>query len=274
MAKIRQFRLLIGFVLILIIIIMIATSLGNSAKDSGPAEVTFTEGISYLQSLESKDATTVEDKLKALRQAEIQKLRDERMAQLASGEVSVWSLFEDYVLMGDSRVMGFDFYDRLEDDRVMADKGDTILTLQEHIPEIVAANPSYLFISYGVNDVGSGMWASTEEYVADFTAIIQQIRKDLPDVKIFVNSILLAYEPAFYTSAAWYDIPEYNTALENMCRDTGCYYVDNTSTCEAYAALYEGDGIHVSSSFYPYWAANMIMEVYDSELEQSEDPAA
>lgn len=261
---------LIIAILLLVMLVLLAVALGKGARPSEPVVSSTPEGIAYLQSLEEKDPTAVEDTLKELHRQKLLEQREAKLAELESGEISIWSLFEDYMLMGDSRVMGFGFYEYLDQSRVVAEKGDTIWTLQEHIPEIAAMNPSYLFISYGVNDVGSGMWSSPEDYVQDFSDIISKIRQELPDVKIFINSILLAYAPAFNTSAAWYDIPEYNAALETMCHDLGCFYVDNTPLCEEYAGLYESDGIHVGSSFYSHWAANMIMAVYDSETDQSE----
>lgn len=235
----------------------------DAAQVSDPS--TFARGLAYLRELEATDPAPVEELLKEYHQQELREEREARMAELENGEIAIWSLFEDYVLLGDSRVMGFDFYGYLDSSRVMAEKGDTILTLESHIPEIVALNPSYVFISYGVNDVGSGMWASPEEYAADFAEIIRSIQDHLPNARIFVNSILPACDPAFNTSSAWYDIPEYNTALEEMCITSGCFFIDNTPICETYAALYEADGIHVTAPFYSHWAANMILRVYDSE---------
>lgn len=262
---------MLGIIVIIVILgVIISGVAGSRNKTTEASGPDLSAGVSYLQSLESKDPSQVEATLKAYRQQEMQIMRDEHLAKLETGEISVWSLFDDYMLMGDSRVMGFDFYGFLDQDRVLAEKGDTILTLSEHTPEIVAANPSYLFISYGVNDVLGGMWASPEDYAADLAEIIGSIQSQLPDVKVFVNSILLAYG----SSSSYSLIPDYNTALSEMCQElNNCYFVDNTSLCESYYSLYEGDGIHVSSSFYPHWATNMIMEVYDSELE-TEDLAA
>ncbi len=259
-----------GIFIFIIALIFIAVIAGKSARPSEEAEEPALQGVAYLHELEAKDPTLVETTLKEYRRQELLEQREAKLTELESGEISIWSLFEDYMLMGDSRVMGFDFYEFLDQNRVLAEKGDTILTLEAQIPEIVAMNPSYLFISYGINDVGSEMWASPEDYAADFSEIIRSIQSQLPDTKIFINSILLAYSPAFNTSTAWYDIPEYNLALEEMCSALGCYYVNNTPLCEEYASLYEADGIHVMSTFYSHWATNMIMAIYDSEVALAE----
>lgn len=270
MTKKKRNPLPLIILLILILLIVLATRLGSSAGLPKEEASEFSAGVSYLQALESKDPAQVEAIIKEFRQQELLMMREERLAQLESGEISVWSLFDDYLLLGDSRAVGFEHYDYLDSSRVLAEAGATILALQEHIPEIVEANPSYLFLCYGLNDVSIGIWPTPEDYVAEFTAIIQEIQAKLPDVKIFISSILPARDPAFARASAWYNIPEYSAAVAEMCNDVDCYYVDNTEICEQYASMWEIDGIHVQYTFYPYWATNMIMAVYDCEVALSE----
>lgn len=261
---------LIIIVFLLILLVLLAIALGKGARPTESEVSTFPEGISYLQSLEAKDPTTVEATLKEFHRQKLLEQREAKLEELENGDVPVWSLFSDYVLLGDSRAVGFEFYEYLDKDRVMAESGATILKLEEHIPDIVEMNPSYLFLCYGLNDVSIGIWPTPEDYVVEYKRILGEIQKQLPDAKIFVSSILPARDPAFNTSTAWYDIPEYSTAVGEMCQETGCYYVDNTDICNKYASLWDIDGIHVQAAFYPHWAANMIMSVYDSETEQSD----
>lgn len=270
MTKKRIIPLPLIIILILILLILFAARLGRSAGLPQEEAPELNSGVAYLQALEAKDPTLVEETIKEFRQQELLMLREERLAQLESGEISVWSLFDDYLLLGDSRAVGFEHYDYLDSSRVLAEAGATILALQEHIPEIVAANPSYLFLCYGLNDVSIGIWPTPEDYVAEFTTIIQEIQAELPDVKIFISSILPARDPAFTRSTAWYNIPEYSAAVAVMCEEMGLYYVDNTEICDQYASMWEIDGIHVQYTFYPYWATNMIMAVYDCEVALAE----
>ena len=168
--------------------------------------------------------------------------------------------------------MGFSFYGFLPEERVLAESGATILHLEEHIPDIVALNPSNIFLCYGLNDVSIGIWPTPEDYVTQYSDIIQQIQAQLPGANIFISSILPARDPAFQQSTAWYDIPEYSQAVSDMCDTIShCYYVDNDATCDEYASLWDVDGIHVQQDFYPHWAANLITEVYSASLEGSED---
>lgn len=269
MPKSKVFLFLLIIALSISLLVVIAFRIGNGTSENNILSTA--PGISLLEQMEEKDPDLVDSILKEQRRLKMMEERESRLAELENGEASIWSFFEDYMVLGDSRTMGFDFYGYLEADRVLAEKGNTILTLESHIPEIVANNPSYLFISYGANDVGSGMWASPEEYAADLARIIGLIRAQLPDINVFVNSILPAQDPAFSTAAAWYDIPEYNEALRNMCQSNDCFFIDNTAICEQYAYLYEADGVHLMPDFYYHWAINMIMGIYDSEMQTLED---
>lgn len=254
------------------LLILLAVRLG-SRKNAAPEDAAaISQGISYLQSLEAQDPDTVDNVLKQQRLQHLQEMRDERMRQLESGEISVWSLFEDYVLLGDSRAVGFSFYGFLPEERVLAESGATILHLEEHIPDIVALNPSNIFLCYGLNDLSLGVWPTPEDYVTQFSDIIHQIQTQLPDANIYISSILPARDPAFQRSSEWYNIPQYSQAVSEMCDTIShCYYVDNNETADEYASLWESDGIHVQKDFYPHWAANLITEVYSVSLEDPDD---
>lgn len=255
-----------GVVFFLLIIIAVRLGKGTASETSEDAAAV-SQGVAYLQSLEAQDPDTVDNVLKQQKLQRIQEMRDERLRQLESGEISVWSLFDDYVLLGDSRAVGFSFYGFLPDERVIAESGATILHLEEHIPDIVALNPSNIFLCYGLNDVSIGIWPTKEDYVAQFSDIIGQIQAQLPDANIFISSILPARDPAFQKSTAWYNIPEYSQAVSDMCDTIShCYYVDNDAIAEEYSSLWEIDGIHVQKNFYPHWAANLITEVYSVSL--------
>lgn len=263
----QRFSVLIVGAFALIIIIVIAVCVGRRNSVSSDE---ISQGVVYLQSLEAQDPDEVDKVLKEQRLQHIQEMRDERLRQLESGEISVWSLFEDYVLLGDSRAVGFSYYDFLPEDRVIAEGGATILDLQENIPNIVALNPSNVFLCYGLNDVSIGVWSTPEEYTTQFADIIAELQAQLPDVNIFISSILPARDPAFEQSEAWYNIPEYSDAVGVMCDNIShCYYVDNDETAEEYADLWDTDGIHVQKDFYPHWATNMIVEVYGVSLADS-----
>jgi hypothetical protein len=270
MPRKRYLPLLIGILFLFFLILFVSLWLGGRDTED-PSKADLESGLSYLQQLETQDPQAVNDVIKYQQEQKRIAQREARLQQLESGEISVWTLFEDYVLLGDSRAVGYYYYGFLPESRVLAEGGATIRDLKEHIPDIVALNPTNVFLCYGLNDVSIGYWDTPEDYVAEFSETIAEIQAQLPDVKIFISSILPARDPAFQTSTAWYNIPEYSSAVADMCETIDhCYYVDNDELAEEYADLWDSDGIHVKKEFYSHWAANMIMEVYDIE----EDSAA
>ena len=133
--------------------------------------------------------------------------------------------------------------------------------------EIVALQPKYIFLCYGLNDISIGIWSTKEEYVADLLDYIADLRENLPDAVIVVSSILPARDPAFELSSKWYQIPDFSAAIAEACGEIGVVFVDNTEICDTYADYWQPDGIHVRPEFYPYWARNLIVGIIRNEME-------
>jgi len=268
MASKKYLPVVVGSILVLLLVIFVASHLGGSGSDAQTeAKAQVSKGLSYLEGLEAKDPAQVDTLLKQQRQQKLLELREERLSQLESGEISVWSLFEDYVLLGDSRAVGFSFYGFLPEDRVLAETGARIEAINDNMSSIIALNPSNIFVCYGTNDIG--YWYSVDDFIAEVTTIFEQLHTALPDAKIYVSSILLVKDPAYSSSVGWLTLPDYNSALNTLCQSLPyCYYVDNDAICQEYTDLWEPDGVHVNRDFYPHWAANLITEVYSSGLEE------
>lgn len=255
----KQKQMIIGLVILVLIvilaIILIVTG-GSGAAQEEAAQVQ--AGVQYLQQLEAQSTEAVETELKEIR-------RQERLEALENGEIDVWQQLEDAVILGDSRAVGFYYFGYMPQTRVLAEAGDTILKVEEHLDELQSLNPSQVFLCYGINDVGIGIWPTAEEYATAMAETIASVYEVLPDTEVYVNGILVARDPAFSRNSAWYDIPEYNDALAAMCEEQGYNFIDNTALCDTYADMWETDGIHVRTTFYPYWAANLVEATYEEE---------
>ena len=173
----------------------------------------------------------------------------------------MWAQFSDYVVFGDSRSVGFTFYEFLDNQRVMAEAGLTIADIPKYQEQMKTLNPSYLFLCTGINDVSIGLWPTKEEYVEAYEETMQTLMKELPDTHIYINSIFPAKDPAFNKSALWLNIPDYNEAVKAWCEEKGYSYIDNTQVFDEHNDLYDTDGIHFQKDFYEYWAINMLTEV-------------
>lgn len=232
-------------VLMLILLIKVLWDPNRSEVEAGTA---------YLEELEHKDLTSIEEEVKEVR-------KKAQAEAIEAGELSIWAQFSDYVMFGDSRTVGFSFHEFLDKQRVLADSGWTIANIPDHEDQMVALNPSYLFLCTGLNDVSIGYWKTPEEYVAAYEETMQELMAKLPDTEIYINSIFPAQDPAFEKDEKWREIPDYNEALKAWCEEKGYHYIDNTSVYEEHSDLYDIDGIHFKKDFYQYWAANMLAEV-------------
>lgn len=262
----RLIYIIVAVLIILVLAIFLAMRLG-AGGNTEPVGLDTSHGVEYIKALEAKSPESVQHTLKLQREERIRSMREQRLQELESGEISVWTLFEDYVLLGDSRAVGFYYYEFLPEDRVLAESGATIVNLQEHIPDIENLNPSSIFLCYGLNDVSIGIWDTPTEYVEQYRQIIREIQGKLPDASIYISSILPAHEDAFLQEPVWREIPTYSLAVKEMCEDLDrCYYVDNDALAAEYADLWQPDGIHIQPAFYDHWAANLIAEVYNASL--------
>ena len=98
-----------------------------SDRDTPTADLK--EGVSYIRSLEKKDTLPIETEIKKIK-------KDERKAALENGEIDVWQQFNDAAILGDSRAVGFEFYELVDNSRVFAEAGATLRDIPNYIDEL------------------------------------------------------------------------------------------------------------------------------------------
>lgn len=265
----------VGVIIILVLIVALILSV-STKKDSQSAQASVAQGVAYLQSLENKNPEEIGALIRLRRQEELQAMKDDMESGLADGSVSVWSMYDDYLILGDSRTIGFSYYGFLPESNVWAETGATIQNFEACIPDLVAASPEYVYTTYGMNDFCAGIWDGPSDFTADYKSLIQQVQAALPDVKFVVCSVHPASEAAYDRANIWSVIPDYNAAIETMCSELdNCYFVNCDEISQQHMDLWESDGIHFTKDFYPFWAIEMIMEVYNNEIFiDDEDPSA
>lgn len=258
----RMLSLLCAFSVVISIIFIFRT---NSYQVEQAVSVEVEEGIEFLSALEKKDPAEV-DNIRLQRQSErmAAQLEEEHRAQLISDikndTADIWAVFNDYVILGDSRALGFSYYKFLEYRRVMAAGGNTIRNISEHIDEIKNINPSYIYICYGLNDIGIGFWKTSESYASEMVEIVQGLHEELPNAKIIVSSILPAAQEGLKKNPAWKKVPEFNAAVESACAENGITFANNDEISAEYIdSLWQTDGVHLRVPFYKYWGKNLML---------------
>ncbi len=175
-----------------------------------------------------------------------------------NNDTAVWSRFRDYVIMGDSRAVGFYYYKFLDRSRVLAEGGETILDIRNYFGRLKSLRPSYIIFCYGLNDAGIGEWKTGEAYAASFMKVLDELRGILPDTRFIVSSVLPATDAAMRKSPSWKRIALFNASLAVACPAHGVTFVNNDGIAAQYmSTLWDEDGVHLQKAFYPYWANNL-----------------
>ena len=108
--------------------------------------------------------------------------------ETANGNVNYKSLFSSAVVMGDSISEGFVEYDLLNASSVVAKIGVELYELEDQIQTAVNIAPQMVFLSYGMNDLVATN-GDTDRFIQQYSAVVDQLRKKLPDATLYVNSI-------------------------------------------------------------------------------------
>lgn len=152
-------------------------------------------------------------------------------------------------VIGDSMAQAALEYGFLDGAHVFYRRGFAVGQLGDAITEAAAMLPGTVIFFTGLND--TDYYAEPELYAAAYLEKIRELQALLPDVRIFVCSML---PPSNALGAVRPDLaraPLYNDALHRMCDEQGINYIDTTWMVNQ--SLYMQDGIHFVSSFYDIW---------------------
>lgn len=141
--KQRQSRGLMPWILTLLCAVLLTVWVLGSMPAAPKEGAAVAAGTAYLDSAAAKDASAIAETLRERekqRRAELlaQQKKEERdalVAKITSGELDIWSMFDSYVILGDSRAVGFYYFDFLEKSRVLADGGNTIRDVAAHMDD-------------------------------------------------------------------------------------------------------------------------------------------
>lgn len=249
------------------VVALLAVIISESINNAKPKQAA---APAQLVALEKQDTKEIEKTIHNMKvEALIKKAEASLDKELEDGKSSIWSLFENYAVLGDSRAVGFSYYNFLRDDRVFAAGGNTIRDIPALIKDLKAISPATIYLCYGLNDTGIGHWKNGKEYGKELRQVFDKLKKALPDTQIVASSILPATEAALEKSPVWRKIPDFDKALKEACREKGVIYVDNSELVEKYmSTLYDEDGVHLRPAFYPKWAKNLYMAPILAEIEQ------
>ena len=214
------------------------------------------EGIAFIQNQNQKSVDEISAHIYERKEQEI---IDQTEAGLEDPNTNVYSLFNDFVMFGDSRVYGYITTGALDPSRVLADGGATIHNIPDYLSVIEQLRPKNIFLSYGVNDMGLEIGSEEGGYGAQYEAEINKLLEIVPQANIYVNSIIPAQPFRVETSPSWGNVDAYNEEIKKMCKRNKWHFIDNDPLADGgNANIYQEDGVHFLFDFYPVWARHML----------------
>lgn len=149
--------------------------------------------------------------------------------------------------------------------------GDNTDGMIARIHEVIAAQPSKIFIMAGINDMS--LQRDNTMIIRQMKLLLRQIKAGSPDTEIYVQSILpLNDEKLKYARLVdkATQIVEYNERLEVLCEEMGIPYIDiYTFLSDGEGQLkaeYTTDGLHINAAAYEVWS-----EVIKESVEEIDD---
>ncbi len=177
-----------------------------------------------------------------------QKQIRDTLAKLSKGETTLRKVFSNTYFVGDSLMNGLEVYNILNPDRLVTQVSASLYHLSSNVNKIISANPRIIILHYGVNMI-STQKADRDSFISQYTGLINQLKKALPDSRIIVSG-LFPVDRTVATEDRFGQIGVYNKALDEMCTKLGIEFLDSTEMMKSCTDYYGGDGIHLSAGFY------------------------
>ncbi|HHX61457.1 MAG TPA: lipase [Epulopiscium sp.] len=166
--------------------------------------------------------------------------------------------FENSVFMGDSITEGFAFNEILPRESVIAGAGTTAGFIYDDIDDLVEKKPENIFIMLGSIDILMPVDDPKELFRNDLTKLINTIKEELPEGKIYLQSITPVTQEALKEESRYERIDEYNEVLKELAGNLSVNYIDIGKLLKENPDLYAEDGIHFKKEFYQLWLDNLL----------------
>ncbi|MGN0512810.1 MAG: GDSL-type esterase/lipase family protein [Lachnospiraceae bacterium] len=177
--------------------------------------------------------------------------------------------FDDAIFIGNSRLQGFILYCKVPNLRSYTYVGMSVNSfftkatfnidgVQMTAAEALAheTNFSKVYLKFGINEIG---WVSTEQFINEYSKVIEYIYSCNPNAIIFVHSVLPVSHHAIEVdpTLSMERINEYNEALKIMASKYNVCYLDIASIFtgeDGYMpSEYSSDGVHLNANSVLKW---------------------
>ena len=185
-------------------------------------------------------------------------VRASRLAKFASEPVAMGRV----IFLGNSITQGGDWA-KLTGDSTVVNRGigaDVTFGLRTRLDDVTRRKPSKLFVLIGINDISKDIPDAV--IAAEYRMLIDSVRTQSPQTKIFVQSIL-PLNPTVKNFPQHYDkqprVVAVNRLLQQVARETHATYIDLwpifIDKQNHLDASLTGDGLHLNQQGYERWVA-------------------
>ncbi|TGE35502.1 lipase [Desulfosporosinus fructosivorans] len=161
--------------------------------------------------------------------------------------------FKNSVFIGDSITEGFVVNEILPKERVIAGAGATAGFTYDKIGALDEKKPDNVFIMLGSDDM---LWPKGDPKVLfenDLTKLINKTKEEVPDSKIYLESITPVTQEALNQEPRYKNIDEYNELIKALAGKLSVNYVDIGALAKENPELFAEDGVHFKKEFYQLW---------------------
>lgn len=202
-------------------------------------------GVEKLEELEQKNVAEIEETIAQLE-------KDESKPDSVD---TLKKKMKNAVVLRDSITNSLIEYHVINEENVIAKIGISLTQTKELLDKAVSLNKKKVFLAFGMNDL-EATYGDEKLFREQYKEVIDYLQKHIPDVEIYVNSILPMQEIAFEKVKENAKYPEFNAELKKLCEEENIVFMDNTDLVKE--EYFEPDGIHMVYDFYIDWVNRMI----------------
>lgn len=169
-------------------------------------------------------------------------------------------IFKDDLFIGDSITKALITYNFLPSQNVCAKIGIGNDKLKGYLDNAEKSDPEKIFLLCGVNDLDGSL--DKERFRRSYDQLIKAVKLKFPNSKMYVQSILPLspngeQKPPYVKNS---HINECNKIIMDIAKSQGVTYLNISQVINS-NNVYEADGLHFKSVFYPLWLNYLVDNV-------------
>jgi predicted alpha-1,2-mannosidase len=163
----------------------------------------------------------------------------------------------EIIFVGNSITDGAEWFELFDGNPAIKNRGiggDDTDGVLDRLSEITASKPKKVFVMIGTNDLAYGK--SVAHITANHKKIVERIKKESPNTKIYMQSVL-PVEDALHTTRPNARMLEINKQLKAYCNEVGITYIDMVPAFSDEKGKlnkkFSIDGLHLNGAGYLKW---------------------